>query len=134
MPAAADVCVEYLDVVLSPETALAALPEPVACWFRSRFGLPTVAQRLAWPALAAGRHLLLSAPTGTGKTLAAFLPLLGPLLHAPLSAWPAASASLAGLYVAPLKALNNDTRRNLDASLDELSAQSPGIRRPRIAV
>src|SRR5438876_7726696 len=62
------------------EAALSALPAPLAAWFLERVGAPTAAQRLAWPAVAAGRNLLLSAPTGTGKTLAAFLPLLGRLL------------------------------------------------------
>ena len=42
-------------------------------WFRLRLGEPTEVQQRAWPEIAAGRHLLLSAPTGTGKTLAATL-------------------------------------------------------------
>src|SRR5262245_7372081 len=70
---------EYLTPV-GGDAALAALPAPLADWFRDRFGTPTPAQRLAWPAVAAGRNLLLCAPTGTGKSLAAFLPRLGRLL------------------------------------------------------
>src|ERR687884_160690 len=42
-------------------------------WFARAFERPTEAQRQAWPAIAAGDHVLLSAPTGSGKTLAAFL-------------------------------------------------------------
>src|SRR4051812_22355700 len=61
-------------------SALAALPAPVASWFRASFGPPTPVQRLAWPDLASGQNLLPSAPTGTGKTLAAFAPLLLPPL------------------------------------------------------
>jgi ATP-dependent Lhr-like helicase len=79
-------------------------------------GQPTAAQCLAWPALAAGKNLLLCAPTGSGKTLAAFLPILDRLLAEP------AAASVRCLYVAPLKALVNDARRNLQSHLD-------GIRR-----
>src|SRR5262249_62260881 len=63
----------------SGERALASLSEPVRAWFRQRFGDPTLAQRLAWPVVAAGKNLLLSAPTGSGKTIAAFLPVLDQL-------------------------------------------------------
>ncbi len=42
-------------------------------WFEQAFAAPTPAQERAWPAIAAGEHVLLSAPTGSGKTLAAFL-------------------------------------------------------------
>lgn len=42
-------------------------------WFRKTFGEPTKIQKEAWPAIADGRHVLVSAPTGTGKTLSAFL-------------------------------------------------------------
>ena len=42
-------------------------------WFATRVGEPTDAQRGAWAHIAAGEHVLISSPTGTGKTLAAFL-------------------------------------------------------------
>lgn len=42
-------------------------------WFRSSLGNPTKVQKAAWPAIAGGRDTLVSAPTGTGKTLSAFL-------------------------------------------------------------
>src|SRR4051812_37863793 len=96
---------------LSPSPV--ALPAPVAAWFRGRLGEPTLIQRTAWPAVAAGRNVLVSAPTGTGKTLAATLPLLVRLLDdepAPASPW-ALRPALRGLYVAPLKALCNDVAR-----------------------
>jgi ATP-dependent Lhr-like helicase len=87
----------------------------VATWFRTRYGEPTVAQRLAWPRIAAGEHLLLTAPTGSGKTLAAFLWALDRLLT---GAWPGGTVRV--LYVSPLKALNTDIRRNLLDPLAEL--------------
>jgi ATP-dependent Lhr-like helicase len=110
--------VEYLGRC-STEAALAVLSEPARSWFGRRFGEPTPIQRLAWPALAAGRHLLLCAPTGSGKTLAALLPILDRLLDGPIG------APLRGLYVAPLKALCSDARKNLRAQLREL-ASFPG--------
>lgn len=45
-------------------------------WFEKTLGGPTPVQELAWPAIAAGGHVLVSAPTGTGKTLSAFLVFL----------------------------------------------------------
>ena len=95
--------------------ALATLAPPAAEWFASRFGEATAVQRLAWPLLADGGHVLVSAPTGTGKTLAAFLPILGQLGASP----PTEGASVACLYVAPLKALANDAARNLQAHIAE---------------
>ncbi|HXG11896.1 MAG TPA: DEAD/DEAH box helicase [Gemmataceae bacterium] len=103
----------------SAEAALAVLPGPVRRWFRERFGKPTAVQRLAWPALQAGEHLLLSAPTGSGKTLAAFLPILARLLTGPLC------SGLRALYVAPLKALCSDARKNLRFHLRDLAAFLP---------
>ena len=45
----------------------------IRAWFAARFGAPTEVQRLAWGPIADGRHVLLTAPTGSGKTLTAFL-------------------------------------------------------------
>jgi ATP-dependent Lhr-like helicase len=109
--------------------ALATLAPPAAEWFASRFGEATAVQRLAWPLLADGGHVLVSAPTGTGKTLAAFLPILGQLGASP----PTEGASVACLYVAPLKALANDAARNLQAHIAELAPHLPGAA-PRVAV
>jgi ATP-dependent Lhr-like helicase len=123
-------CQEHLAHPAAAEDALAALTPPIAAWFRRRFGAPTAAQHLAWSALAAGKHLLLSAPTGAGKTLAAFLPILSRLLETPL-----AGASVRCLYIAPLKALGNDIGRNLNECLDGLSSLLPhGATPPRLAV
>jgi ATP-dependent helicase Lhr and Lhr-like helicase len=110
---------EHLSLPAAGETALSALTDPVRCWFVENLGTPTTPQRLAWPAIAAGKNLLLCAPTGTGKTLAAFLPILGELLRVPLA------ASVRCLYVAPLKALGNDVRKNLRRHLRGIRALLP---------
>src|ERR671926_332394 len=91
---------------------------PVRDWFRSALGEPTAPQRLGWPAIAAGDHTLLLAPTGTGKTLAAFLWELNALITDGLREPLANAVHL--LYVSPLKALNNDIHRNLERPLAEL--------------
>ena len=60
--------------------SLAALEGPVRDWFASTFpDGPTPAQSLAWPLIASGANLLLVSPTGTGKTLAAFLAIINGL-------------------------------------------------------
>ncbi|MGZ6970157.1 MAG: DEAD/DEAH box helicase, partial [Thermoanaerobaculia bacterium] len=85
----------------------------VSAWFRESFpGGPTPAQTLAWPAIAAGRNVLLVSPTGTGKTLAAFLVALDGLVKQKLAA--DEKPALSVLYVSPLKALDNDVARNLE--------------------
>ena len=62
--------------------ALGSLSGPVRDWFAGAFPEgPTPAQRLAWPPIAAGEHMLLVSPTGTGKTLAGFLAILDRLFR-----------------------------------------------------
>ncbi|HSO20995.1 MAG TPA: DEAD/DEAH box helicase, partial [Desulfosarcina sp.] len=87
----------------------------IAAWFAERIGRPTPTQRRAWTQIAAGDHLLVTAPTGSGKTLAAFLWALNQLVR---ETW--ASGATQVLYISPLKALNNDIRRNLTTPLEEL--------------
>ncbi len=98
---------EALSLAVSPRIALAALAGPIRQWFAERFLEPSLGQRFAWPALTAGKNLFLCAPTGTGKTLAAFLPIVSRLIEEPLL------GTLRCLYIAPLKALVHDTRRTL---------------------
>ena len=87
----------------------------IARWFKDRLGTPTDVQAQAWPLIAAGEHVLVTAPTGSGKTLTAFLWAIDRLVT---GAWPTGQASV--LYVSPLRALNNDIQRNLTTPLAEL--------------
>jgi ATP-dependent Lhr-like helicase len=85
----------------------------VAGWFRAEFpDGPTAAQHLAWPRIASGANVLLVSPTGTGKTLAAFLVGLDGIVRRKLAG--GREPSLSVLYVSPLKALDNDIARNLE--------------------
>jgi ATP-dependent Lhr-like helicase len=88
-------------------------------WFEAAFAAPTPAQEQAWPAIAAGGHVLLSAPTGSGKTLAAFLWALD-RLGAEQDGAPDRTTRL--VYVSPLKALSYDIERNLRAPLRGIGA------------
>jgi ATP-dependent Lhr-like helicase len=93
----------------------------VRAWFAERFGAPSEPQRLGWPAIASGAHALILAPTGTGKTLAAFMWELNQLIVRGLES-PLPNA-VQILYISPLKALGNDVQRNLEQPLAELRAR-----------
>ncbi|MCK4763098.1 MAG: DEAD/DEAH box helicase, partial [Candidatus Aminicenantes bacterium] len=84
-------------------------------WFREKVGTPTDIQERAWPQIAKGNHTLITAPTGSGKTLTAFLWAINNFLVSKQAA-----ENIRVLYISPLKALNNDIRRNLQKPLQEL--------------
>jgi ATP-dependent Lhr-like helicase len=87
----------------------------VARWFNEQVGKPTDVQQQAWPRIAAGEHLLITAPTGSGKTLTAFLWALQQLITV---RWTPGRTRV--LYISPLRALNYDIQRNLLRPLGEL--------------
>ena len=87
-------------------------------WFSRRFESPTEPQRLGWPHIVAGRDTLISAPTGSGKTLTAFLACIDQLVRA--GAEGRLEDRTEVLYVSPLKALGNDIQKNLDGPLAEI--------------
>src|SRR5437588_2388780 len=87
-------------------------------WFAQRFSAPTDAQRLGWPAIQKGRDTLIAAPTGSGKTLTAFLASLDRLLRLALAGELREKTYV--LYISPLRALSNDIQRNLQGPLAEI--------------
>src|SRR6516225_2429263 len=87
-------------------------------WFQEHFPAPTEAQRLGWPAILDGHDALIAAPTGSGKTLTAFLASLNRLLHLALAGELRDRTYV--LYVSPLRALSNDIQRNLQGPLADL--------------
>ncbi|MDZ8200301.1 DEAD/DEAH box helicase [Microbacterium sp. SSW1-59] len=124
-------------------------------WFRGAFARPTDAQRGAWEAISHGKHALVVAPTGSGKTLSAFLwaidrvfregrapdsggetarPRAGRRLRAGSDAAPPPGTRI--LYISPLKALGVDVERNLRSPLVGIgqSARRLGIAVPDVSV
>ena len=78
----------------------------IAEWFDSNVGTPTEVQQQAWPAIQSGADVLIAAPTGSGKTFAAFLSCIDRLFKQALAR--ELDDQTQALYVSPLKALSND--------------------------
>ena len=93
---------------MEEEFVLGLLAKPVAEAFRERFGRLSEPQLHAIPRVLSGKNLLLMAPTGTGKTEAALLPILSRMLveeH---------GQGIKLLYITPLRALNRDLLDRID--------------------
>ncbi len=113
-------------------SALEGFHPAVAAWFRDRFAAPTPAQEQAWPAIQAGRNVLVAAPTGSGKTLSAFLAALDELVREGQAGTLPDETRI--VYVSPLKALSNDIESNLAAPLAGIRAQLTRLDLPDVEI
>ncbi len=106
----------------------------IAEWFTSSVGTPTDVQVQAWPAIQSGADVLIAAPTGSGKTFAAFLSCIDHLFKQALARELDDHTQV--LYVSPLKALSNDIQKNLQQPLAEIgtAALSAGLLMPELRV
>ena len=108
-----------VQLTAAAENLPALLPPQFAAWFDSRGWSPRRHQLQMLQKARDGRHALLIAPTGGGKTLAGFLPSLVELTERGPANHPAGHG-LHTLYISPLKALAVDVARNLMAPIDEM--------------
>lgn len=116
--------------------ALELFHPAVRTWFERRFPHgPTEAQAQGWPAIARGEDTLIAAPTGSGKTLSAFLLCIDRLYRA-ADAGQLAESGVEVVYVSPLKALVVDIRQNLEEPLEQIAevARELGFEPPEIRV
>lgn len=116
---------------LMMDQVLTLFDDQIANWFHETYGEPTDIQRQAWPKIADQKHLLISAPTGSGKTLTAFLWAINQFVTGQFE-----TGTTRVLYISPLKALNNDIQRNLLTPLSALQqrAEHAGLPFPTIKV
>ncbi|RRU73041.1 DEAD/DEAH box helicase [Stutzerimonas xanthomarina] len=117
----------------SPVDPLGRFHPAVAGWFSRSFPAPTPAQAAAWPLIRAGRSTLVAAPTGSGKTLTAFLAAIDGLVQQGLAEDGLADATRV-LYVSPLKALSNDIHINLEEPLVGITAELARLGLPALEI
>jgi ATP-dependent helicase Lhr and Lhr-like helicase len=104
----------------------------VTAWFTRTFDAPTPAQVQAWPAIQSGRDVLVAAPTGSGKTFAAFLAAIDQLVKEGIAGELPDETRI--LYVSPLKALSNDIHRNLEAPLQGIREELAALKLPDVTI
>ena len=118
----------------SDNEILKSLHPLVSEWFLSNYDSFTPPQRYSIVEVFKGNNILISSPTGSGKTLAAFLSAISLLIEK------AEKNQLEDyvyvVYVSPLRALNNDIRKNLETPLEEIYelAEKKGIKLQKIRI
>ena len=110
--------IEYAKEPFSDRESLAALNPFVRKWFEKNFEELTPPQKYTFRLIADRRNLIVSAPTGSGKTMSAFLSIIGALFDRALRG--ELEEKVYCIYVSPLRALNNDIYRNLAVPLSEV--------------
>ncbi|RLF50804.1 MAG: helicase, partial [Thermoplasmata archaeon] len=124
--------IRYASREYSDEEIFKILVPEIRQWFKEKFGKFTPPQRYAVMEIHNGNNILISSPTGSGKTFAAFLAAINELLL--LAKKGGLEDRIYVLYVSPLKALNNDIERNLKEPLKEIYSKFDIKEKIRIAV
>ncbi|MDJ0269454.1 MAG: ATP-dependent helicase [Aigarchaeota archaeon] len=124
----------FVDKPFSDEESLAALESYVREWFMRTFKELTPPQRYSFKLIADGHNVIITAPTGSGKTLAGFMSILSKLFK--MGEQRQLTESVYCIYVSPLKALDNDVKKNLMQPLIEIReiAAEMGIELPEIKI
>jgi ATP-dependent Lhr-like helicase len=104
----------------------------VARWFIKTFPSATPPQEEAWPAIKQQRNTLIAAPTGSGKTLSAFLAAIDDLVRLGLEGKLEDTTHV--VYVSPLKALSNDIQRNLQVPLAGIEEELKAMGLPEVNI
>jgi len=126
--------IKWIDRKYTKDEVLGLLDPIIREWFESKFNDLTEPQAYAIPYIHAGENVLVSAPTGSGKTLTGFLTIINELFL--LAKEGKLENNVYCVYVSPLKALANDIHRNLEEPLEEIKnlAKEKGIEIPKITV
>ncbi|QCY14874.1 DEAD/DEAH box helicase [Pseudomonas sp. MPC6] len=112
-----------MNLPIPADSALTGFHPAVSAWFGNTFPTVTAAQARAWPLIRQHRSTLIAAPTGSGKTLTAFLAVIDDLVHRGLETAGGLPDETLVVYVSPLKALSNDIQINLQNPLAGITEQ-----------
>ena len=104
----------------------------VANWFAKQFSEPTPPQEHAWPSIKSRKHTLIAAPTGSGKTFAAFLSAIDDLVRQGVDGTLEDVTQV--VYVSPLKALSNDIQKNLQEPLAGIQEELKSMSLPEVNI
>ncbi len=110
--------IEYIDKPFTDEESLSSLNKYVRSWFEKNFSELTPPQKYAFKLIGAGNNVLITAPTGSGKTMSGFLSIISRLFDYSLEG--RLDEGVYCIYISPLRSLNNDIYRNLTKPLDEI--------------
>lgn len=121
-----------MEVIYSDEEIFKLLTPQVSSWFKNKYKTFTPPQRGAIPLIKNNKNVLVSSPTGSGKTLAAFLGIIDTLIR--LGYEGNLKDEIYAIYISPLRALNNDMKRNLIEPLNELKELYNDLPNIRVSV
>ena len=122
--------IEEQDKTYSKKEIFKILHPWVRQWFDSQFEDFTPAQKKSIMDIHRNNNILISSPTGSGKTLTAFLSVISELTT--LAEADKLEDKVYCIYISPLKALDNDIEKNLDEPLEgieKIAGKSLGIRK-----
>ncbi|MGE8154837.1 DEAD/DEAH box helicase [Pseudomonas vancouverensis] len=123
-----------MNLPLPADSALNGFHPAVSAWFSHTFPAVTAAQARAWPLIRQRRSTLVAAPTGSGKTLTAFLAVIDDLVHRGLESPDGLPDETLVVYVSPLKALSNDIQINLQNPLAGITEQLRSMGLPELQI
>ncbi|MGE8189066.1 DEAD/DEAH box helicase [Pseudomonas sp. NPDC086278] len=123
-----------MNLPIPTDAALAGFHPAVSAWFSNTFPTVTAAQARAWPLIRQHRSTLIAAPTGSGKTLTAFLAVIDDLVHRGLETEGGLPDATLVVYVSPLKALSNDIQINLQTPLAGITEQLRAMGLPELPI
>lgn len=125
--------IEHYTKPFTREESLSSLNFYVRDWFEKRYKNPTLPQLYSFKLIRENKNLLITAPTGSGKTFSAFMAILSELMD--MAEKGTLEDKIYCVYVSPLRALNNDIFRNVNEPLDEIYAKlGDSVKRISVAI
>ncbi|MGC8628687.1 MAG: ATP-dependent helicase [Candidatus Micrarchaeia archaeon] len=124
--------IRFFNEPFSEQDSLACLNDKLRSWFSAKYKELTPPQRYSFKLISEGKSVLITAPTGSGKTFSAFMSILSDLLN--MAEAGRLEDKTYCIYVSPLRALDNDIYRNLMEPLDEIYAHLSEVKRITVAV